>query len=356
MMYFTDSKKFYKVTKSGITEITYPEYLKKVPITGGSLVNINGKKIPENIASYAGLLIHKWLPSLTFPQLITKKYCGDIYGATRDLKSKMKFIKKWNIDLTKTKKCKNYTSVEKCVKEEFRTINDIFIRELQSKFIKISSKNNDSVIVSPATCRMTIFESEKISKKIWVKGHNFSIANMLNLSGNKILEEHFNDASIIISRLAPEDYHRFHNGIAGTLLGIYKIPGNYLSVHPVLVNSSNDVFIKNTRKIAFIKTKQFGIVAVVYVGAICVGSITITNGTAKKLIKGNEFGYFEFGGSTIVTVMNNTKFVKEYVRNSKKGIETYVQVGDRIGSVAKANYKDSTGVESAIRKIINTKK
>ena len=132
---------------------------------------------------------------------------------------------------------------------------------------------------------------------------------------------------------------------------MYKIPGNYLSVHPVLVNSSNDVFIKNTRQIAFIKTKHFGIVAVVFVGALCVGSVVITS-KSKKLLKGNEFGYFEFGGSTVVTVMNNVKLVKEYVRNSKKGIETYIQVGDRIGTVVNADYKDSWGVETAIRKIV----
>ena len=49
--------------------------------------------------------------------------------------------------------------------------------------------------------------------------------------------------------------------------------------------------------------------------------------------KGDEKGYFEFGGSTVVLLLQNGKvrLDADLVENSENGYETIVRMGERIG-------------------------
>ena len=79
----------------------------------------------------------------------------------------------------------------------------------------------------------------------------------------------------------------------------------------------------------------FGMVAYVAVGAMMVGSIVLTvkEGTCVK--KGDEIGYFAFGGSTIIVASQNVVFDQDIINHSQTPIETLVQVGERIGCASK---------------------
>jgi phosphatidylserine decarboxylase len=63
-----------------------------------------------------------------------------------------------------------------------------------------------------------------------------------------------------------------------------------------------------------------------------VGKIVHTK-TGKTFTKGEEKGYFEFGGSTIVmlTKPDAVSLDEDILTESEKGIETKVSCGEKIG-------------------------
>ncbi len=105
------------------------------------------------------------------------------------------------------------------------------------------------------------------------QGHSFSIAGLL---GDSALAGHFTNGAMAIFRLAPQDYHRFHFPLSGTVRSITNIPGRLYTVNPVAINSKVDVFGENKRAVVLIENPVFGVVAFVAVGATVVGSIVFT--------------------------------------------------------------------------------
>lgn len=283
--------------------------------------------IEENLKYYElfGILSQKYKKT---PNIFTTKLCK-MYGNSTSKSKILKFIKKYEIDWENTSRCKNNTSLLECI-NKYKTLNDFFIRKREN--IKIYKKRNGKYLVSPADCRTTYFKNVKLAKKLWIKGSEYNISSMLNTKKNDM---YYNKCNIIISRLAPSDYHRFHSPINGTFVKKKIIKGDFYSVNPKIVQSKVNVYTKNTRVIYYINTTYFGIIAMSIIGATCVGSIIINKKkTGEKISKGEEIGYFQFGGSTIVTIVPYNKKImidKDIDRHSKKKIETYVKVGDLIG-------------------------
>lgn len=105
------------------------------------------------------------------------------------------------------------------------------------------------------------------------QGRNFSVAGML---GNHADAAQFAGGSLAIFRLAPQDYHRFHWPVSGTVASITDIPGRLYTVNPIAVNSKVNVFGENKRAVVMIDTEAFGRVAFVAIGATVVGTIHFT--------------------------------------------------------------------------------
>jgi phosphatidylserine decarboxylase len=96
-----------------------------------------------------------------------------------------------------------------------------------------------------------------------------------------------------------------------------------------------DVFTDNHRSITTVKSHLGFNYAVVSIGALLVGSIVMTNAEKnKQLEKGEEMGYFQYGGSTVIAVFpkDTVQWDKDLQDNSEKSIETLVKMGERIGS------------------------
>ena len=95
-----------------------------------------------------------------------------------------------------------------------------------------------------------------------------------------------------------------------------------------------DVYGENARKIVPIDSPQFGRVMAVCVGAMMVGTIQTTVGAGARVERGQEFGYFAFGGSTIVMLFErgSVEWDEDLVINSRAALETLVRVGMGIGS------------------------
>ena len=96
-------------------------------------------------------------------------------------------------------------------------------------------------------------------------------------------------------RLAPQDYHRFHVPVDGTIGEITAIEGQYYTVNPMAIRSALDVYGENVRVLVSIHSPIFGLVMVVCIGAMMVGSTVITVEEGQQVNRTDELGYFKFG-------------------------------------------------------------
>ncbi|PPR83342.1 hypothetical protein GOBAR_AA37371 [Gossypium barbadense] len=215
--------------------------------------------------------------------------------------------------------------------EHFKTFNEFFVRELKPGARTIASIERDDVAVCAADCRLMAFKSVEDSLRFWIKGRKFSIQGLL---GKEVCSNAFIDGSLVIFRLAPQDYHRFHLPVSGTIGKFVNIPGCLYTVNPIAVNSKYcNVFTENKRVVTIISTAEFGKVAFVAIGATMVGSITFVKKEGDFVKKGEEFGYFSFGGSTVICVFEKgaIDIDDDLLANSGRSLETLVSVGMTLG-------------------------
>lgn len=139
--------------------------------------------------------------------------------------------------------------------------------------------------------------------------------------------------SLGIFRLAPQDYHRFHSPVDGTIVDIEFIEGQYYTVNPMAIRSTIDVYGENVRVVICIETERFDKIFCVFVGAMMVGSVKMNVELGDRVKKGNDIGYFAFGGSTILTIVGSDKIEwdQDLQTNSNHCLETLVRVGTRVG-------------------------
>ena len=177
-----------------------------------------------------------------------------------------------------------------------------------------------------------VFNNITTAFQIWVKRDKYSLATLLN---NSTLGAMFSGGMLMIARLAPADYHRFHSPVTGMLNKFDDAGSKLFSVNHDAVVSNNYVFY-NKRMISVIDTPAFGPVAYVTVGASCVGTIVITATPPVALTHGDEIGYFKFGGSTVVMLFPSgaVQFDEDILYNSGRHVETFIKMGRRMGIAA----------------------
>jgi len=216
--------------------------------------------------------------------------------------------------------------------DSFKTFNEFFYRKLKPDARPVAQLEDATVLVSGADCRMMAFETVQQATKLWIKGREFTISRLL---GPQYAHEapKYNGGSLAIFRLAPQDYHRFHSPVDGTIGPMTYISGEYYTVNPQAIRSPLDVYGENARKIVPINSPQFGRVFAVCVGAMMVGSIVTTVEEGEEVKRGQEFGYFAFGGSTIVLLFEKgvVQFDEDLLINGQACLETLVRVGMQIG-------------------------
>lgn len=213
----------------------------------------------------------------------------------------------------------------------FTTFNQFFYRHLRDGARPIDAPALDAVAVSPADCRLVVFTSVECTTRLWVKGAAFTVEALLQ--NDQLAARFSSSCSVVIARLAPQDYHRFHSPVSGTLGDFVSIGGTYHTVNPMAVKRPIDVFCSNRRVYTTIDSPDFGLVAFVAVGAVMVGSITMTAEEHSHVQKGDELGYFAFGGSTVILLFepDSIAFDPDLLTNSAKPLETLIRMGNRIG-------------------------
>lgn len=221
-----------------------------------------------------------------------------------------KFIKKYNINM------------EEYEKKEYTSFNDFFIR----KRINPNVNTTRTSFISPADSKLLVYNINK-NLIINVKNTNYSLKELINE------EYHFDDyigGNCLVFRLSMEDYHRYCFVDNGSIKKSKYIKGK---LHTVSSMSSKDrVYVQNCRQWSVLQTENFEEIICIEVGALLVGKIH--NKKVKTYIKGEEKGYFKLGGSTIIILTkNNIRLDTDIQENSKKGIETMVKYGERIGEL-----------------------
>jgi phosphatidylserine decarboxylase len=254
---------------------------------------------------------------VTLYTLVKRKFVSSIYGDMMDKPKSAKkiepFVKDYNIDLSTAQK------------QQFTSFNDFFIRKLKhnSRIIDTSA----IVVVSPADGKALAY-ADISNQDFIVKGYRFNMKSFLN---DPVLAEKYENGSLVIIRVCPTDYHRFHFPASGIITKDVKIDGDYYSVNPIAIREIVELFCLNKREYVTISTSEFGDIIMTEVGATMVGSIIQTY-KGDIAIKGEEKGYFKFGGSSIVLLFEKGKVTidKDLLTNTQKGLETQVMVGERI--------------------------
>ncbi|KAJ7253579.1 phosphatidylserine decarboxylase-domain-containing protein [Mycena rebaudengoi] len=217
--------------------------------------------------------------------------------------------------------------------ESFKTFNQFFYRKLKPSARPVEQPDNPSRLVSAADCRFMAFETVSEATRLWIKGREFTVGRLLG-DAYKHEAERYAGGALAIFRLAPQDYHRFHSPVDGTIGNMTYIAGEYYTVNPQAIRTALDVYGENARKIVPIDSPQFGRVMAVCVGAMMVGSIETTVKEGDFVKRGQEFGYFAFGGSTIVLLFEKdvVEWDEDLLVNGRASLETLVRMGMGLGN------------------------
>ncbi|MCB1279008.1 phosphatidylserine decarboxylase [Prosthecobacter sp.] len=209
--------------------------------------------------------------------------------------------------------------------DSFRTFNEFFYRKLKPQARPIAAGENE--IAFPADGRHLVLPDIAACDDFFVKGIRFDLPSLLrdsNLAGR------FARGSMLISRLCPVDYHRFHFPCDGTPEASRLIDGPLYSVSPIALRRRASIHWENKREITVLRSPALGAVLLLEVGATCVGSIVQTFAPGTTIAKGDEKGYFRFGGSCCITIFEPGKirFSDDLIEHSKVGREVYARMGD----------------------------
>lgn len=211
----------------------------------------------------------------------------------------------------------------------FKSFNDFFIRKLKASSRKIDT--DIRIAICPADARYLCFQHIDAVQKFWVKGKEFDLKTFLNCSK---LAKKYHNGTMVIARLCPSDYHRFHFPISGVAKDTKKINGFLFSVNPIALFKNFLILQENKREVTEIRSDFFGDVCMIEIGATNVGTIHQTFAKNHVIHKGDEKGYFSFGGSCVVLLFEKGQIAidEDLLENTLKGFETYIQMGDRLGS------------------------
>ncbi|KAI0712799.1 phosphatidylserine decarboxylase-domain-containing protein [Cerioporus squamosus] len=303
------------------------------------IVRATGERIFESMPIYPRLGMHllfyggtqiKLLHNRTVESVLRDLSVrqGKVYDSPESVKSIPSFVETYSIGLDE---------LEQPDMTKYKSFNEFFSRKLKPGARPVKNAADANGFCSPADCRLTVYQTVDAATHFWIKGNRFTIPGLLGVEPKSEEARMFEGGSVAIFRLAPQDYHRFHSPIDGVVGDTSDIPGQYYTVNPQAINEPGfDVFTENKRSVLYMTHTQSGApIAFVAIGAMLVGSIAWTNGGKKgeAVKRGDELGYFAYGGSTIVVLFPKglIQFDDDLLKTSAVPIETLVKVGDSLG-------------------------
>lgn len=213
----------------------------------------------------------------------------------------------------------------------FTCFNDFFIRRLKPEARPVDP--DEHAVVFPADGRHLGFPDVSKAPGFFVKGQEFDLDMLLM---NAELANPYREGALVLSRLCPVDYHRFHFPVGGIPSCSRLIKGPLYSVSPIALRRELSYLWSNKRMVTRLETERFGNVLLIEVGATCVGSIQQSFEFDRPALKGTEKGWFEFGGSSTITLFekDRVKLADDLVEQSGQCRELYARMGERMGMTA----------------------
>lgn len=211
---------------------------------------------------------------------------------------------------------KNHVDMTPYPQRRYRSFNDFFTRQRKNQI-------DAAPLVSPCDAFLSAYPIDQNST-YHIKHIDYRLDELL---GDAELAQRYEGGTCLIFRLTPQHYHRYCFACSGKIETTQRLDGKLHCVRPIAYTSL-PVFAQNSREYVLIDTVDFGKVVQMEIGALLVGKISNhpTDGTSNQ---GQEKGYFEFGGSTILLLLEKGKFQVEPALLTPE--EKDVRYGQKIG-------------------------
>lgn len=263
--------------------------------------------------SVLGRVLLKIITQQWFSRILSKYYKSKL-----SRKKIKQFIYKYNID-----NIDNMGSVN-----NYKSFNDFFIRQ---KDYNITHDTND--LISPAESKLTAYKIDN-NLKIKIKNTIYSITDLIGQSSrsNELLQE-FKSGICLVFRLSTTDYHRYIHIDNGHYVYTYDIPGILHTVRSI--SEKYKIYVHNHRVVSVLSGKRLGRYIQIEIGALTIGKIV--NNNKERFTRGEEKGYFEYGGSTIVILFrkNSIEIDQDISFQNSLGNEIKIDIGEKIGTINK---------------------
>ena len=208
----------------------------------------------------------------------------------------------------------------------YESYNDFFSRRIRegARTVDMDPRH----LISPADSKLTVLPITETGR-FALKHTEYTVGSLLK---NPALAAQYVGGWACIFRLTVDDYHRYCYPFDADKGENIAIPGKLHTVNPI-ANDFFPIYKENAREYTVLRTEQFGEVIAMEVGALLVGRIVNHHGAAS-VRRGQEKGYFQFGGSTVVLLLKKDTAIMDpdILENSQNGIETVVKFGEKIGA------------------------
>lgn len=279
------------------------------------VIDRNTKKEYEEQSPKGANFLYRNIFGRIILKIANKRFISSIGGWYMNRKISRRHIKNFIRD--------NKIDMSDYPKVEYKSFNDFFSRKIKVSKRTFSKKNNE--FCAPSDSKVLVYKIDDDSKFI-IKDKTYTIESILR---DKELAQAYKNGYFIVFRLSVDDYHRYSYIDNGKVLKSKKINGVFNTVGPVAFERFK-VYQENQREYEVLETENFGEIIQMEVGALMVGRIV--NNHKETFTRGEEKGYFLFGGSTIVIMVkeNVLDIDNDILENSKNKIETRVKQGNVI--------------------------
>ena len=222
----------------------------------------------------------------------------------------------------------NHIDMSQFPEEDYASYNAFFSRKIKPELRPVTM--DPDALISPCDSKLTVLPVTR-EGVFTLKNTQYTVQSLLQ---NAELARKYEGGLALIFRLTVDDYHRYCYIADGEKTANIHIPGVLHTVNPI-ANDVYPIYVQNSREYSLLHTASFGDVLMMEVGALLVGKIVNHHGEAH-VQRGQEKGYFQFGGSTVVLLLEKGRTLvdEDILRNSREGHETIVKMGEKIGQKA----------------------
>lgn len=210
----------------------------------------------------------------------------------------------------------------------FQSFNEFFIRKLKPE-ARLFDPDPEAILF-PCDGRHLGFPDVSQVDAVFVKGQRFTLPGLL---GSAELARRFEQGTLVLSRLCPIDYHRYHFPASGMPSKSRLLNGSLFSVSPIALRRNLAYLWENKRVVTELETKNFGTILTIDIGATNVGSIRQTFMPHHPVTRGDERGYFSFGGSSTITLFEPGRIALagDLLEHTAHQTELYAPMGSFLG-------------------------